>query len=63
MSYIPLPNKEGWYVEAKTVSGKEYSRWYLKSNLQDKESAKKPFLLDTSVTEEFEKITVSEAII
>ncbi len=58
-----LPTREAWWIEAKTISGKDYSRAYLKLHFPDKESAKKQFLRDTSVDEEFEKIEILDACI
>lgn len=64
MSYIPLPNKEGWWIEAETSDGRKYSKAYLKSEIKTKEDAKKQLFIDTGVEDDFfKKIEISEAII
>lgn len=62
MSYIPLPNKEGWCVEGYFKDKKHpISRYYLTSNVKTKEAAKEQFLKDTRYLEtEFDKIDVLE---
>ena len=63
MSYIPLPNKEGWCVEGYIhINKKCISKYYLKSEIKTKEEAKKQFLIDNATIEEkdFDKINVLE---
>ena len=64
MSYIPLPDKEGWCVEG-YYSDKRgiISKFYLKSEIETKEDAKRQFLIDTLTKEkDFNKIDVLECI-
>jgi len=60
MSYIPLPNREGWCVEGYN-NKKCISKYYLKSEIETNEDAKRQFLIDTLTKEtDFEKIDVLE---
>ena len=57
-----LPTKEGWCVEGYNDK-KCISKYYLKSEIETKEDAKKQFLTDTLTKEkDFNKIDILECM-
>ena len=65
MTYIKLPNRDGWCVEGYINGSKKcISKYYLVSDIKTKEDAKRQFLIDTDKSENtFEKIDVLECLL
>lgn len=62
MNGFDLPTREGWCVEGYN-NKKGISKFYLKSEIETKEDAKRQFLIDTlSKEKDFDKIDVLECM-